>query len=131
MQQLKSFLKTRQRNSLRQNPAFAISKKRERHWWTPLWKGLVFDAESRHRQRMGAALWLYLYLLTCANRKSGTVHKKQTTIARETGYPLRTIQRHLHRLNREEYILMENSIRPPKIRIAKWKLFTRTEKNDK
>jgi len=100
-------------------------------WWTPIWAGLAFDEHSKHRRAMGASLWLYLYLLTCVNRKSGLVSRKQKTMAKDTGYPLRTIQRHLKRLLAHGYISFEDSSKTPKICITKWKLFKNQTSNDK
>lgn len=94
-------------------------------WWTPIWKGLVTDENSKHRRAMGASLWLFLYLLTYTNRKTGTVRKKQATIVQETGYPLRTVQRHLKRLSEAGYITYLDTGHFPPLRIEKWKLFNR------
>ena len=94
-----------------------------RGWWTPVWKGLIADSSSTHRKAMGASLWLYLYLLAYANRKTGVVRKKQATMSGETGYPLRTIQRHLKRLSSKGYITFLDSGYQPQIRIEKYKLF--------
>jgi hypothetical protein len=98
-------------------------RKSKGDWWTPIWKGLVTDVNSKHRRSMGASLWLFLYLLTYTNRKTGIVRKKQATIVQETGYPLRTVQRYLKRLSQAGYITYLDSGHYPPIRIEKWKLF--------
>lgn len=98
-------------------------RKKSNGWWTPIWKGLATDTDGKHRKAMGASLWTYLYLLTFTNRKTGIVSRKQKTIAKETGLPLRTIQRHLNRLASKKYIVLETSEKPLQIRIEKWKLF--------
>jgi hypothetical protein len=105
-------------------------KKISSGWWTPIWKGLATDADGKHRKAMGASLWTYLYLLTYTNRKSGVVSRRQETIARETGLPLRTIQRHLKRLASEKYITLETPQKPLQIRIEKWKLFNYPKPDD-
>jgi DNA-binding transcriptional ArsR family regulator len=122
MQQLKTiFRKISPSNSISR---FKLSEpKKQKDWWTPIWKGLVTDERSKHRKRMGASVWLFLYLLTYTNRKTGIVRKKQATIAEETGYPIRTIQRHLKRLSQAKYITFLDSGHFPQIRIEKWKLF--------
>lgn len=99
------------------------------NWWTPLWKGLVTDENAKHRKAIGSSIWLYLYLLTYTNRKSGIVRKKKTTIAQETGYPRRTIQRQLKRLAAGGYITIVDSVRPAAIRIEKWKAFNHSKTN--
>lgn len=107
------------------------SKLKKSGWWTPVWKGLVIDTESKHRKAMGAALWLYLYLLTYTNRKSGIACRSLPIISRETGYPVRTIQRHLKRLAERGYVTVLDSTHTPKIRIEKWKLFNGKYVNDR
>lgn len=107
-----------------------LSKKPSPGWWTPLWKGLATDPEGKHRQAMGLSIWLYLYLLTYANRTTGTFSRKLETIGRETGLPLRTVQRHLKRLAAQKYITPETSHRPIHIRIERWKLFKHKKFDD-
>jgi hypothetical protein len=101
-----------------------------KNWWTPIWSGLANDINGKHRKAMGLSLWVYLYLLAYANRKTGIVHRKQKIIARETGLPLRTIQRHLKRLATQHYITLDTSERPLQIRIEKWKLFNHKKFDD-
>ncbi len=102
----------------------------QKDWWTPIWKGLSSDIDGKHRKAMGLSIWIYLYLLTYANRKTGIFSRKQKTIVKETGLPLRTIQRHLKRLAVQKYITLETSERPLQIRIEKWKLFRHKKFND-
>jgi DNA-binding transcriptional ArsR family regulator len=123
MQPLKTILHVNPRyNTIPQQLKLRIGKT-GKGWWTPVWKGLVADSRGSHRTAMGASLWLYLYLLACANRKTGIVRKKHATMSSETGYPLRTIQRHLKRLSSAGYITFVDSGYPPQIRIEKYKLF--------
>lgn len=98
-------------------------RKNVKGWWTPIWKGLATDTQAKHRKAMGASLWTYLYLLTYTNRKNGIVRRTQETIAKETGLPLRTIQRHLKQLASKKYITLLKSEKYSQIRIEKWKLF--------
>lgn len=95
-------------------------------WWIPLWKGLVFDAEAKHRRQMGPAIWVYLYLLFVVNRKSGGLTRKQSVIAKELGLTVSTVQKHLMRLKKNGYITTDNA-KPPAIKITKWKLFYSTK----
>ena len=106
------------------------SEKRSKGWWTPIWKGLATDVDGKHRKAMGASLWTYLYLLTYTNRANGVVRRRQETIARETGLPLRTIQRHLKRLAAQKYITLLKPETYSQIRIEKWKLFKHGEANE-
>lgn len=98
-------------------------RKNKKGWWTPVWKGLSTDQQGRHRKAMGASLWTYLYLLNFTNRKTGTVSRRQDSIAKEMGLPLRTIQRHLKRLSAKKYITLLKPETYSQIRIEKWKLF--------
>jgi hypothetical protein len=105
-------------------------EKRSNGWWTPIWKGLATDSGGKHRKAMGASLWTYLYLLSYTNRTNGTVRRKQETIAKDTGLPLRTVQRHLRRLASEKYITPLSRETYPQIRIEKWKLFNHGGSNE-
>jgi hypothetical protein len=92
-------------------------------WWTPVWRGLVADPESKHRKAMGSSVWMYLYLLTYANRNTGVARRRLAQIREDTGYPVRTIQRHLKRLVERQYISLSRSDRYLHIQIKKWKSF--------
>ncbi len=105
-------------------------RKNGKGWWTPIWKGLSSDSGGKHRKAMGASLWTYLYLLTFTNRKTGIVSRKQETIAKETGLPLRTIQRHLKRLASQNYITLLKYEKYSQIRIEKWKLFNHSKPDE-
>lgn len=102
-------------------------RKKSKGWWTPIWKGLATDIDGKHRKAMRISLWTYLYLLTYANRKTGIVSRKQETIAKDMGLPLRTIQRHLKRLSSQKYITLLKPQTYSQIRIEKWKLFNHSK----
>lgn len=97
----------------------------KKSWWFPVWSGLVTDSTAGHRIKIGSSLWLYLYLLFSANRKTGTVLKKQKEMADDLGFSVRTIQKHLLRLVSGGYIIIDSQSKPLKIKITKWKLFNR------
>ena len=111
------------------NPEQRIQKligqraKRNPQWWTPVWRGLSADPESKHRSAMGTSLWLYLYLLTYTNRRNGLVRRRMDQIETDTGYPLRTIQRYLKRLVQKNYITFFRSKHYLHITIKRWKSF--------
>lgn len=110
-----------------------ISKriKQPSNWWTPLWRGLIADQNGKHRKAMGSAVWIFLYLLTYANRNTGIVRRKLSQIAEDTGYPVRTIQRHLKRLVEQDYITISRIKHYLHINIKKWKSFKHTTPNEK
>lgn len=80
---------------------------------------------------MGTSIWLYLYLLFSVNRKNGSTYKKQKDIAKDLGFTVRTIQKHLLRLKRNDYITIEKQSKPQKIQITKWKLFNHKKLDDR
>lgn len=88
-------------------------------WWAPVHKGLFTD--SKHRERMGSAIWLYGFFLQCADRETGCLMRKLKTIKTETGIPLGTIKRMLKTLVDEGYIWVKRRPYSLDIEITKWK----------
>jgi len=93
----------------------------EKNWWAPVWRGLVVEPEGKHFRRMKEAVWLFLYLILHADRPTGTLRRKLTTIGRDMGVPRRTIQRWLRRLRQGGYITTRETGRAVQIAILKWK----------
>ena len=116
-------------SSLLNNPEQRIKRlisqriRSEPRWWTPVWRGLSADPKSKHRAAMGTSLWLYLYLLTYTNRRTGQVRRRMDQIEADTGYPLRTIQRYLKCLVQRNYITYFRSRHYLHITIKRWKSF--------
>jgi DNA-binding MarR family transcriptional regulator len=102
---------------------------RERHLWAPVWRGLVVDAEGKHVEKLGMAVWLLLYLISSAHRPTGLVYQRQSTIARRMGRPLRTIQRWLHLLIKEGYVVVTKG-EVPSIRVMRWKSLSLRARTD-
>jgi DNA-binding MarR family transcriptional regulator len=94
---------------------------RKESWWTPLWSGLLIEPTAKHYKTMGRALWLYLYLLTYANRHSGNLFRRTSTIAGDMGLSLRTVSRWLALLKQNGYIETRQTGRSLAISITKWK----------
>ena len=95
----------------------------QKSWWGPVWRGLVVDAGARHYRQMRSALWLFLYLILHADRKTGRLLRRYETISRDLGVPKRTVRRWLTVLNKAGYVEVE---RPPRstvfsMRIRRWK----------
>lgn len=105
-------------------------RKATKSWWFPIWKGLIIDANAKHRKKMGTSIWFYLYLLFSTNRRNGTVSKKQKDIAKDLGLTVRTIQKQLLRLRKNNYITVEKQVKTPKITITKYKVFNQNNLND-
>lgn len=91
------------------------------NWWTPLWNGLLLEANAKHYKAMGRSLWLYLYLLTFANRSTGKLFRRLPTIAKDTGIGIRTIRRWLEQLKQSGYLNTRQTGRSLEIEITKWK----------
>ncbi len=101
-----------------------------KNWWVPVWKGLVIDPESKHQKRMKNALWLFLYLLLNADRKTGVLQRKLKTISSDTGIKERTIRVWLRLLKNQGYIETKNKGHCLFIRIKKWKSLSACHDND-
>ncbi|MCL4873542.1 hypothetical protein KJ039_05630 [bacterium] len=79
------------------------------------------DHDARHYRRMRSAVWLYLYLLLNADRKTGSLSRKLRTISGDMGISKNMIMRWLNILRAEGYISTRNTGRCLIIKIAKWR----------
>ncbi len=98
-------------------------------WWVHFWSGLVRDPTSKHHRALRQAVWLYLYLLIAANRKTGTSMRRISTIAAETGFNRRSIHRWLKTLRKKGYIHTRSNGRALQISITKWRPISRKGKS--
>jgi len=92
-------------------------------WWAPVWKGLVLDPQGRHYRAIGNAVWLLLYFFLCADRRSGTLKRKLSTISCAMGVKVRTIRLWLGSLRQGGYIEARTNGRCLVIAIHKWKSY--------
>lgn len=90
-------------------------------WWTPVWNGLLLEPDARHYKAMGRSIWLYLYLLTFANRSTGKLFRRLPTVAKDMGIGIRTIRRWLRQLKQNGYVATRQTGRSLAIKITKWK----------
>ncbi len=90
-------------------------------WWAPLWQGLVMDPQAKHYHRLGQAVWLFLYFLVNANRRTGLLVRRARTISTQTGFKPRTIRQWLKTLRDEGYIGTRCTGRYLEIEIRRWK----------
>lgn len=98
-----------------------MGKENQKHWWAPIWTGLVIDPESSHYKKMKNAIWLYLYLVLSADRKSGFLKRKIRTICLDMGVNRDMVLRWLKVLKEGDYITTVNTGRHLTIHIKKWK----------
>ncbi len=90
-------------------------------WWAHIWSGLVRDPTAKHYDRIRRSIWLYLYLLIVANRRTGALFRRIGTIASETGLNPRSIRRWLRELRTKGYIHTSSTGRSLTIWISKWR----------
>jgi hypothetical protein len=93
----------------------------EKSWWGPVWRGLVFDRKAQHLKAMKSALWLFLYCIVHADRRTGTLYRRLSTIASDMGIKERTLQHWLRLLRESGYVRTESNGRGIMIEIQKWK----------
>ena len=86
--------------------------------WVHLYRGLV---EPKHVRRMGESVWVYLYFLANADRKTGIVFRKRETIAKDLGLCLRSVQNHVERLRIGGYITTSRRQYSLVIQITNWR----------
>jgi DNA-binding transcriptional regulator YhcF (GntR family) len=82
---------------------------------------LIVDAEATHYKRMRSSIYLYLFFLLHADRRTGTLLRRLPTIAAETGINVHTLRQWLAILRREGYVTTEFTGRALRIRIQRWK----------
>lgn len=92
-----------------------------KQWWAPVWRGLVYDPNGKHYRTMRSAIWLFLYLVVHADRRSGFLVRKIRTIASDMAVPRDAVLRWLNVLRRGGYIRTENTGRCLTIQITRWK----------
>jgi hypothetical protein len=93
-------------------------------------RGVLFEA--RHYERMGAAIWLYGWLVLRQTRQEGEIgwvlggaRISYREIEEETGFNRRTLERWMQTLRRRGYVETESSGDGVSVRITKAKKFQR------
>ena len=94
---------------------------KHKQWWAAVWTGLVMDQDGIHYYQMRNALWLFLYLLLNADRKTGFLVRKVHTICKDTGINRETILRWMMVLRKQGYIVTKSNGRCLQIQVKKWK----------
>ena len=90
-----------------------------------VWTGLVVDEGAKHYRKMKNSVWLFLYLVLHANRRTGVLMRKVRTISRDMGITRDTTLRWLKVLRTEGYIATHNTGRYLTIEVKNWKPLTR------
>ena len=94
-----------------------------KQWWAPVWTGLVVDQGGKHCRKMKTSVWLFLYLVLHANRRTGLLMRKVRTISKDMGITRDTTIRWLKVLRAEGYIATLNTGRYLTIQVKNWKAF--------
>jgi hypothetical protein len=100
---------------------FNKDRPRIESWWAPVWRGLVVEPTAKHYRSMHTAIWLYLYFVVHADRKTGTLFRRIDTIAQEMGVKSSTIRRWFAVLVRRGYVTRKSTGRSVHITIQRWK----------
>lgn len=93
----------------------------QKQWWAPVWKGLVVDADAKHYRLMKNAVWLYLYLLVNANRRTGILMRRIETVSNDMGVTRDAVLRWFKVLRQGSYIETINTGRSLTIQVTRWK----------
>jgi DNA-binding transcriptional ArsR family regulator len=104
---------------------FASPTTKPQTWWTHIFSGLVRDPSGKHYRRIGSAIWLYLFLLTAADWKTGSLFRKIDTIVEETGFSRRSVARWLGILRKTGYIKTNFNGRFLYVSVTKWRSISR------
>ena len=99
-----------------------------KQWWAPVWTGLVVDEGAKHYRKMKNSVWLFLYLVLHANRRTGVLMRKVRTISKDMGITRDTTLRWLTVLRTEGYIVTLNTGRYLTIQVKNWKPLTKPGK---
>jgi DNA-binding transcriptional ArsR family regulator len=94
---------------------------RVQSWWAPVWRGLIVEPSGKHYRTMHTAVWLYLYLIVHADRKTGRLFRRVDTIAMEMGVGQATIRRWLSVLVQRGYVTRRRTGRSLQLEIQRWK----------
>jgi len=70
---------------------------------------------------MHTAVWLYLYLIVHADRRTGTLFRRINTIAVEMGVKPTTVRRWLSVLVKRGYVARSQTGRSLQLEIQRWK----------
>lgn len=113
-----SFNRSEADNSFISRP---VPDRPKNNWWSPLRRGLIIEPSAKHQQQMKQAVWLYLYCLLNADATDGTLFRRLSTIAHDTGIPKRTLRRWLSVLRDYGYLRAAYNGHFWQIAVTKWK----------
>lgn len=89
--------------------------------WGIILQGLVADPQAKHYHRMNSSIWLFLYLLTTVNHKTGRLTTSIETIATQMGVKANTVDSWLGILKSKDYVELVKNNGQTMIQIARWR----------
>ncbi len=96
----------------------------------PLFQNIVADGTGQHHRRIRHAIWLYLYLLTLANIKTGKLTTRIADIANATGISEETVRSWLGHLKKWHYVSVVKNRDGFQFKINRWKEITNVNDAD-
>jgi len=81
----------------------------------------LVEKTGKHYGAMHSAVWLYLYLIVHADRKTGRLFRRTSTIASDMGVRPETIRYWMARLKHHGYITSKTTGRALEITVERWK----------
>ena len=109
----------------------SVPDKPNKDWWAHLRRGLIIEPSAKHHKQMKQAVWLYLYFLLNADGRTGTLFRRLSTIAKDTGIQKRTVRRWLSMLKRNAYVSAEYNGNFWVILINKWRPISNYSKKNR
>jgi hypothetical protein len=103
------------------NSAIGFRLASKNSWWAPVWRGLVVNKGGKHYRAMRSAVWLYLYLIVHADRKTGRLFRRTSTIASDMGVRPETIRYWMAMLRQHGYITSKTTGRALDMSVERWK----------
>lgn len=89
-----------------------------RKTWIKVKRGIL---EPKHRKRLGARIWLYIYMLDNADWESGKIEGwTDAHHAKQIKMPYRTLQEQRQRLEADGYIRCDQGFQSQTITITNW-----------
>jgi hypothetical protein len=92
---------------------------RSRLFWFHIWNGLVLD--SKHEEKLGKSVWLYLWLLAKVDRQTGEVLITVSEIAKQRNLSVPGVRWRMNVLKSQRYITTDDMGYCTKIKITKWR----------
>jgi hypothetical protein len=87
-----------------------------------LLKKLTVDSEAKHYHRLKSAVWLYLFILSSVNPRSGRLMITVPDIAAQTGIKEETVSSWLGHLRKWNYVSAKRQEESLLLKISGWKL---------